>query len=224
MKTYKKLSIILLVPVLLAGCEGTGSIFKDSPPRPWTPWEPKVETTTRQHDFVFKAGQTSLTKAQMRELQNIAASTDGSAKINARLLTHSTMDQITREPLKSRVNHLTRALIKQGVSRGYIDVVSQASTTAQSGSVITVMIDQSKVLPIKCDGWNYDVGNMSWPEGEPDFGCATASNLSQMVANPRDLEQGREMDASDSIRTDVFTGFYRDNKITKLLKNDTSKK
>lgn len=220
MKRYKNISALLFLPVLLAGCSEMGSVVKDRQPAQWKPWEPKVETATRQKDFAFKGGQSSLTAKQLSDLKHMAISTDGSAKVSARIITHTTLDKVEKEPFRSRVNCIVRALIKAGVSKDSIDVISQASTTKEAGAILTVAIDQSKMARINCPGWNYDLGNTAWPEGEPDFGCATASNISQMVANPRDLDEGRAASTGDAIRNDLSEHMYRIDKIKPLMKNE----
>lgn len=220
MKILKTLTLLLAVPLTLAGCNGLESDFRDNAATAHKEWEPKVDTQTRQFEVDYKSGQTGLSKHQAMHLKQIALSTDGEAKIFASILTHDVSDRLQREPLKSRVNTLIRYLISVGVPRGSIDVVSQASATAGAGSNITVVIEQSKVVPIKCQGWNYNVGSKIAPEGEPDFGCSNAANLSAMINNPRDLVQGRVLDSGDPTRVDVFTQRYRDDQIRPILKNE----
>jgi hypothetical protein len=71
-----------------------------------------------------------------------------------------------------------------------------------------------------CDGWNYHMDRNVYPEGEPDFHCTSASNLAIMVANKNDLIEGRRQGNSDANRTDLFTQYYREDKIKALLKGE----
>jgi hypothetical protein len=72
----------------------------------------------------------------------------------------------------------------------------------------------------KCDNWNYRIDRDVYPEGEPDYGCASASNLASMVANKNDLVEGRDLASGDAARHDIFTEYYRQDKIKALLKGE----
>lgn len=214
MKIIKKLSMMLAVPVLLAGCNDIDQA------REWTPWKPAVDVQTKQDDFHFRSGQVNLTRAQHAQLHNMVRAGDGQATISARVLTHDIWDHLQVEPYRARINHVIKHLIKSGVPRANIDVVTEASPMAGAGSILTVAVDHSKAKAPVCDGWNYNMGRTVYPDGEPDFGCANAGNLAKMISNPRDLVEGREADSGDVARSDVFTQYYRDDKIRPLLKNE----
>lgn len=220
MKTLKQLSIILAIPVVLAGCNGLESDFRTNQARPWMPWFPKAETSTQQEDFHYKDGQIHLTRSQGDQLTRLVRSTDGGATITARIMTHDVASHNRKSPLKDRVECLIKRLRHNGVPLQSIAVVSQDSPTAGAGHTLTVAVDQTKLIPIVCDGWNYNVGRNVWPEGEPDFGCSNAYNLSRMIDNPRDIVEGRELAESDAARADLYTQFYREGKLVPLLKGE----
>lgn len=84
----------------------------------------------------------------------------------------------------------------------------------------TVSLDQQVAIAPKCPGWNYSIDVYVPPEGEPDFGCATAANLAFMVARPSDLIQGRGIGMGDGARNDLYIDNYRKGKITKIEKGE----
>ncbi len=63
------------------------------------------------------------------------------------------------------------------------DYTINVSPTA-SGSVAT---------PPECASWNDDLVNPSDGQALPQFGCATARNLANMVENPDDIVEGRDL-------------------------------
>ncbi|HXQ51179.1 MAG TPA: CpaD family pilus assembly lipoprotein [Stellaceae bacterium] len=62
---------------------------------------------------------------------------------------------------------------------------------------ILVLVDRYVVMQPACPNWSAspETGHDNVPTG--NFGCATMSNLSLMIANPRDLMAGREMGPAD---------------------------
>jgi len=52
------------------------------------------------------------------------------------------------------------------------------------------------------------------------FGCAAASNLAAMIANPRDLQHPAAEDASDATRRGVILGKYRKGETTSSAKDN----
>jgi pilus assembly protein CpaD len=58
--------------------------------------------------------------------------------------------------------------------------------------------------------------NQTWPR----FGCATANNLANMVADPRDLVAPRTMDAPDSGRRQTVLDNYRQGENTASQRSD----
>lgn len=72
----------------------------------------------------------------------------------------------------------------------------------------------------ECPGWNYRVGSEVYPEGEADFGCASAHNLGKMVANKQELLEGHAMSPGYAARHDRFTEYYLTDQTKGLLKGE----
>lgn len=67
-----------------------------------------------------------------------------------------------------------------------------------------------------CPDWSKPSGFDPYNMGMSNFGCATASNLARMVADPADLAHGRELGPADGVReADAFRR-YRDGNVTPL--------
>jgi pilus assembly protein CpaD len=60
-------------------------------------------------------------------------------------------------------------------------------------------------------------------QSPPNFGCATQHNLAAMVADPRDLIEPRQMDASDATRRSTVTGHYEKGEVTQADKHSVDK-
>lgn len=223
MKILKNLSILLVLPAMLAGCFQPleTDYMSTNQAREWTPWEPKAETvSSRQEDFYYKGGQLALTKAQANKLRHLVTTSDRKTHIFARIMIHGTIDELVSSPTEERVSNIVHLLIKAGVPQSAMDVITIHTPTVETGNTITVVVDQTKICPVKCDNWNYYVGGYVWPDGEPDFNCNNIANLSAMISNPRDAIEGRELETADAARTDVFEQYYRDDKIRPILKGE----
>ena len=72
----------------------------------------------------------------------------------------------------------------------------------------------------ECDTrWN-DMANVRANENCPRFGCATANNLANMVADPRDLVAPRTMDGPDTGRRQTVLDNYRQGESTASQRSD----
>ncbi|WP_306015397.1 CpaD family pilus assembly protein [Oceanicaulis sp. MMSF_3324] len=72
----------------------------------------------------------------------------------------------------------------------------------------------------ECDTrWN-DMANVRANENWPRFGCATANNLANMVADPRDLVAPRTMDGPDTGRRQTVLDNYRQGESTASQRSD----
>jgi pilus assembly protein CpaD len=113
-----------------------------------------------------------------------------------------------KDPLASkRAGRLAGALARRGL--GAMPAAPPASGV--SVNHVLVMVDRYVALPPACPNWS----DPSWGDhsNEPNsnFGCATYTDLSLMVANPRDLMTGRAMGpADDAPAADAVTRYRTD--------------
>lgn len=88
-----------------------------------------------------------------------------------------------------------------------------------SAPVIFSFTRYQAVAPDCSTTWN-DMARARPNETWPRFGCATANNLANMVADPRDLVAPRTMDAPDSARRQTVLDSYRRGENTASQRSD----
>lgn len=211
MKILKALVILLALPVALSGC-------RQAMPHEWKEWSPVIQTNSHSEDLMFGKGVARVGGANATKLRNMTAKIEAGAPAHAKIMTHTTEAMAHRYPTAQRVQSIINCLVKLGVERCNIEVVHAAGD--KGAGTITVIINQYTAQAPKCPGWNYTVDSYMPPEGEIDFGCATAGNLAKMAAYPNDLVQGRGLGNGDGPRNDLSVDMYRTNKTEKLIKNE----
>src|SRR5262249_55713465 len=90
-----------------------------------------------------------------------------------------------------RDDHLTAALRRQGVGA----MVTQAVSGGTSDRV-TLVVEHAVVDLPNCPDWSKDPNDYTGAVAS-NFGCATATNLGLMVADPQDLAGGRAFGPAD---------------------------
>ncbi len=81
----------------------------------------------------------------------------------------------------------------------------------------TVLVVAALAGPLACPDWS---GNLAYDPSNAtssNFGCATAANLAQMVADPLDLAGTRTLGGADASREADAVRRYRDGKVQPLL-------
>ena len=85
-----------------------------------------------------------------------------------------------------------------------------------------ILVVAAAVEGLACPDWTrdlaYDPSNMT----SSNFGCATAGNLEQMVADPLDLAGLRSLAGADATRESDAVRRYRDGKTQPLISAETS--
>jgi pilus assembly protein CpaD len=66
----------------------------------------------------------------------------------------------------------------------------------------------------KCGDWSQDLDYTSNNDTPRNFGCSVQQNIAAQVADPRDLIQPRDMDASNSARRSTVINNYEQGKVT----------
>lgn len=211
MKTLKSLFILLALPVALSGCQS-------DMPREWKEWSPQIETQSQSEDLMFSKGVTRVGGHNLTKLRKMTSMLDAKVPAHAKVMTHTTESMAKRYPTVQRVHSIVECLVKLGIERCNIEVVHAGG---QKGAhTVTVMVNQHMAKAPTCPGWNYTVNGYIPPEGEIDFGCATAGNLAKMAAYPHDLVEGRGLGNGDGPRNNLSVDMYRTNKTEDLIKNE----
>jgi pilus assembly protein CpaD len=99
-----------------------------------------------------------------------------------------------KDPLASqRAGVLAGALARRGLGA----VPAAPPPTGVGANQVLVMVDRYVALPPTCPNWSDPSWGDHGNEPNSNFGCATYTDLSLMVANPRDLSTGRTMGPAD---------------------------
>jgi pilus assembly protein CpaD len=110
----------------------------------------------------------------------------------------------------SRIGTLTREVTRRGI----------AATTLPPGTMpsdqMMVSVERYVVSPPDCPNWTSPIYGDHSNRMNSNFGCATASNLSLMVADPRDLVIGRDLGPDDAQPSGAAVDRYRTGTVKKL--------
>jgi pilus assembly protein CpaD len=73
-----------------------------------------------------------------------------------------------------------------------------APATGLAANHMLVMVDRYVVTPPACPNWSDSPETPHDNTPNSNYGCATLSNLAEMIDNPRDLEMGRPLGPADA--------------------------
>jgi len=97
-----------------------------------------------------------------------------------------------------------------------------ASAAAVPAGAVRLQVERFVVVPPNCPDWRKpgtaDYGNAPMS----NLGCATTANLGMMLADPRDLIQGRMPGDADGAASAAATQRYRADKVKALPKGSTT--
>ena len=106
---------------------------------------------------------------------------------------HVYLDPTLDDPLsQKRQATIRRALAKRGVLMSSSAAVPGAGKRLALGDEMTIELERYVVTTPNCPDWSKPSGGDPTNSVSSDFGCADATNLGLMVANPRDLLVGRQ--------------------------------
>lgn len=98
-------------------------------------------------------------------------------------------------------------------------------TTALPAGMARVVVTRTKVTPPDCPDWERKSNPELAASTMSNYGCATVSNLSLMVADPNDLLAGQTYPGADGHTTSKAINVFRERKPTgtgRLPKSDIS--
>jgi type IV pilus biogenesis protein CpaD/CtpE len=110
---------------------------------------------------------------------------------------------------QQRLAHVRGLVQRHGAS---IQSASVSSGVATVPNTIVLQLERYIARDLNCPDWSkspgYDAKNLP----HSNLGCATSMNIQTMVANPRDLEIGREpgLASTGKLTTDAVDRLYRD--------------
>lgn len=189
---------------LLAGLAACTSPVDD-----WQPLEaPKTNTVALSrltHTVQFAPGATRISAAERHRLFSFIADADLMAGEHVYLETPRG-DAVSR----SREDGIRRILARRGILVGSIPAsMTTSNSQIALGDTVTIQLERYVVTPPDCPNWSKPTGGDPTNSVASNFGCATATNLGLMVANPRDLIAGRTPGPADAEPTLIAVQNYR---------------
>lgn len=168
--------LCLCLGLALAGCTPPISEWSDSEASK----QIRVDYVRLQHDTAFAPGSADLAAGEADSLASFLdeAEVAGGDRV---FFQPSSDDKLAA----SRIGQLTRELLPRGIS------AMTLPPTAGAVDHMTVVIERYVVTPPDCPNWSKSPTGDHSNAMPSNFGCADATNLSYMIADPRDLVSGR---------------------------------
>ena len=109
----------------------------------------------------------------------------------------------------SVASHLRHALARSGIAPQNVSIRAYPVDDPAAMAPIRLAYPKVKAAVHACGRWTESLSNQFNNADQPDFGCATQSNLAAMIDDPVDLLRPREMGPADRARRDTVSGKYR---------------
>jgi pilus assembly protein CpaD len=181
---------LLSAGLVLAACE--------SPVEEWQPVQaPKsntVEFVRLNHIVRFAPGAAVPTAAEARQLMNFVddAEIAGGDEV---YLDAAPADRLSQ----ARQASIRRLLSQRGIRAVALPAIAGAGGERLAlGDEVALQVERYVVTPPACPNWSKPPGGDPTNTVSSNFGCATATNLGLMIANPRDLLSGRKPGPADA--------------------------
>ncbi len=192
----------LLALLTLAACTPTASYWSEAQ----SPKQNKVEMVRLNHDLRLPASG-ALSPAETAALDDFLARHDIGFG-----------DRVTLAAAGRSPAAVSSHLRKQGI----VATAATANAADLPAGAVRVEVERFVVVPPNCPDWRKpgtaDYGNTPMS----NLGCATAANLGMMLADPRDLIQGRLPGDADGTVAAAAMQRYRTDKVKALPKGSTT--
>lgn len=197
----------------------------------WTPAEsPKKNVVDRavfSHTVHYPAHSSSMGNREKRALQQF---------LRSYIMKPSSVTVILEEfggHSEKRVKDIERELVLFGISYhlikvGTLDEMPKGASKGHKhdkgsrGSGVELTFERYIVIPPSCGNFSQPIGDAEQAYNHSNYGCADTANLGMMVANPRDLMNGRTLEASDGTVIAAGVQRYRTDKVKALIDTSTT--
>jgi pilus assembly protein CpaD len=198
-----RLGLLAALAGLLAACAPT---LQDSQ---WTgadtPKQNKVLYLRQAHEVRFEAGKETLSPAEQQRLAAFLAREEVGRSDEISLAAGGDGKEQT---LAAR-----RAAAVAGYLRGLNLKPEPDATSTAPADRVTVSVGRYVVVPPNCPDWRKPSTDDPANSPSSNFGCATATNLGLMVADPHDLISGKASSESDAEYNALAVRRYREGTI-----------
>jgi len=144
----------------------------------------RVDYVRLQHDAAFTPGGADLAEGEADGLAAFLEQAEVAPEDHV-LFQAASNDKLAA----ARIGQLTRELIQRGIGATTLP----PSATAIPADHMTVVVERYVVTPPDCPNWSKPASGDHSNTLPSNFGCADATNLGLMVADPRDLILGRSL-------------------------------
>ncbi|MBV9522023.1 MAG: hypothetical protein JO010_04480 [Alphaproteobacteria bacterium] len=187
--THRTVPLIgLALLAFLCGCQ--------SPIEQWhaseAPKTNKVELARLSHTVRFEPNAAKLSPAETSRLDGFLETADLVAGEHV-YLSSPRADSMA----SAREAVLRRILVHRGIEAEPIKN-TETPLGGPGADTVTIQLDRYVVTPPDCPNWSKPTGGDPTNSVDSNFGCANATNLGLMVANPRDLLAGRQAGPADA--------------------------
>jgi len=209
-----RLSVLTLAGLTLIGCT-PGSTSLD-PTLGWqqvsSPKTLEVDRATYRHAIYFATDQDNLRGSEQDRLIAFLRSVRPEGDESIRIEGHAderASDLYNLDLAARRIETVKHFLVDSGIDQHQVHASSfgeQAPAAAGSDERawsqnrrVEIVLERYVVTPPACPDWSRETG-VDYANGpHTNFGCATTANLGLMIANPRDLVEGRRLGPADGI-------------------------
>jgi pilus assembly protein CpaD len=164
---------------------------------------------TRTHAVSFAPGRTDLTGGERTRLAEAVAKAGAAEVLHVRLpLAGGTTARLEAD---ARRQTIITALETLGIPARRVELENQPS--ADSALLVVSLDRYVAVPPAACPDWSDAMGSADSRQIASNWGCATATNLGLMVADPYDLFVGRQTSPASGEHASNAAARYRTDKV-----------
>jgi pilus assembly protein CpaD len=192
---------------------GACSDMTNAAPQFRTSMEPPTNTVERlawPHGISFTAKQSSLNASQRTALAQAIQAAGGPDAVHVIVASPTDAKGASSKLTATRQDSITKALLSMGMSGSHIEVSKEPSRTP---GAFALSIERYVVTPPNCPDWSEALGSSDARQIGSNWGCASATNLGLMVADPRDLVVGKATAPADATHEANSVERYRTDKV-----------
>ena len=223
----RRSSTLVLIGGLALG--GAGCAVTDAVPPSDAPKQLKVQAVAAAHTVWFETDRDRPSAAEQARLQSFLVSLPPDGRLTVQLAGHA--DDRASAPYNldlsaRRAGTVASALERTGVGPEAITVTAfgerapraagTSSSSRQANRRVDVSVRSWTVRVPGCPDWSRDPGYNPLNQPMSNLGCATLTNLGQMVADPADLVRGRPLGPADGVHAAEGVVRYRTDKVKDL--------
>lgn len=172
----------------LAGCAAEATRYSEAEAS-----QTEVRFVSVEHPVFFLPKRTTLGPGEYERLDEFIYSSGATRR-------DMIVVSVTGETPISRQQARAEAVVAAIEARGLVvDAIERAAVLEDERPDVVVLVGRYVAIPPACPDWSKKPGTDYSNRSSSNFGCATRFNLSQMVANPRDLIVGESTDPADGI-------------------------